>query len=175
MAQREIKVVPYDEEWPMTYKKEAARIIQALKPVLSAIHHAGSTAIPGISAKPTIDIVAEVKELDTIDDYNEKLSMIGYEALGEYGIKGRRYFVKTDGLANHLVHLHIFETESEDVVRHLAFRDYLKAHEDDAVFYSQLKQTLAEQFRYDSESYCEGKNEACKRIEQLALQWWYGA
>ncbi|MCO7176261.1 GrpB family protein [Sporolactobacillus kofuensis] len=172
--QRERKVVPYDEEWPILYKKESSQIIHHLKSMVTAIHHIGSTAIPGMCAKPTIDILIEVEDVHALDD-NEQLSSLGYRPLGTHGIKGRRYFEKTDGVGNHLVHLHAYTSGTEDVVRHLAFRDFLSVHEDAADLYSQMKVQLAEHYPNDCDSYCEGKNELCRRIEQTALQWWYGA
>ncbi|MCO7125678.1 GrpB family protein [Sporolactobacillus shoreicorticis] len=175
MAQKEIQVVPYNEGWVNEYKREAARIAPIIGANLHAIHHIGSTAIPGIAAKPTIDILAEVQRLDNVDPIQTRFSRLGYESFGEYGIRGRRYFVKKDGLGNHLIHLHVFEENTENVIRHLAFRDYLKTHDDDAAFYGQLKLELAKQFADDRESYSIGKSEACKRIEQIALQWWYDA
>jgi GrpB-like predicted nucleotidyltransferase (UPF0157 family) len=175
LAQGEIKVVPYNEEWAETYKREALRVSHVLAPVLQAIHHVGSTSIPGIFAKPTIDILAEVNDLNAVDTLESSFAKLSYEAFGEYGIRHRRFFVKKDGLGNHLVHLHVFEADSEDVVRHLAFRDYLKTHDEDATFYSTLKLQLAQEFPDDRESYCAGKSELCKRIEQIALHWWYEA
>ncbi|MET1249628.1 GrpB family protein [Sporolactobacillus sp. STCC-11] len=175
MAQREIQVVPYNEEWAESYKREALRVAHVLTPVLQAIHHVGSTSIPGIFAKPTIDILAEVNDLNAVDLLNSSLSKLNYRALGENGIHQRRYFVKEDGQGRHLFHLHIFVVDTDNVVRHLAFRDYLRTHDEDAAFYSTLKCQLAQQFPDDRESYCAGKNELCKRIEQIALQWWYDA
>jgi GrpB-like predicted nucleotidyltransferase (UPF0157 family) len=175
LARREIQVVPYNEEWEGSYKREALRISHVLAPVLQAIHHVGSTSIPGVYAKPTIDILAEVNDLSAVDPLESSLSKLSYDARGDNGIPRRRYFVKKDGQGGHLVHLHVFEADTEDVVRHLAFRDYLKTHDEDAAFYSTLKRELAQQFPDDSESYCAGKNELCKRIEQIALQWWYDA
>lgn len=175
MAQNKLYVVPYDPKWEVNYKREAAHVARILEPLLTAIHHIGSTSIEGMAAKPTIDILAEVHDLSGVDAFTGKLSQAGYEALGEYGIRRRRYFEKKDSSGGHLVHLHVFEAESEDVVRHLAFRDYLRMHDDDATCYSQIKIKLAEQFSDDRESYQVGKNELCRHIEQRALQWWYDA
>ncbi|MCL1631791.1 GrpB family protein [Sporolactobacillus sp. CPB3-1] len=173
MSEKEIQVVPYNANWSVEYKKEAARIVPLLKPILRAIHHIGSTSIPNMAAKPTIDILAEVTTIEMCDSFTNEFVKIDYQPFGEYGIKNRRYFVKKDRFGNHLVHLHAFETESEQVIRHLAFRDYLKTHEETARFYCQLKLQLAKEFPNDREGYCIGKDEACKRIEQLALHWWY--
>lgn len=174
MTQRHIVIEPYQIEWEQEYKREVGRISRIIHPVLRAIHHIGSTSIPGMSAKPTIDILAEVSDLPSLDRISSRMDPLGYESYGENGIVGRRYFCKTDAEGNHLVHLHIFEEGTEDVVRHLAFRDYLKVHADDAAFYSNLKEQLAAAFPYDAESYIQGKDAAVKKIEERALLWWYG-
>lgn len=174
MEKRHIAVVPFQDGWNKAYEKEAGRLSHVLQPVIAAIHHIGSTAVPGMAAKPTIDILAEASDLEAIDQRNASMSRLGYLSYGENGIKGRRYFCMEDADGNHLIHVHIFKTGSEEVVRHLAFRDYLITHKEDADFYSNLKQELADQFPYDSESYSAGKNAAAGRIEERALQWWYG-
>ncbi|GGL62352.1 hypothetical protein GCM10007968_27920 [Sporolactobacillus putidus] len=173
MIMRHIVVIPFQDEWKQAYEREAGRLSHVLSPVIAAIHHIGSTAIPGVAAKPTIDILAEVSDLNEVDKKNEPMSKIGYEAFGEYGIKGRRYFCKTDAEGSHLVHVHVFAAGTEEVIRHLAFRDYLATHKEDADFYSALKQELASQFPNDIQSYCIGKDAAAEKIEKLALQWWY--
>lgn len=170
---RQIVVVPFQDDWEQIYKKEAEKLSGILRQTLCAIHHIGSTSVPGLPAKPTIDILAEVASLQTVDERNDAFRRLGYLPYGEYGIKGRRYFCKTDAEGNHLVHIHIFKEGSEDAVRHLAFRDYLATHQQDAAFYGRIKQQLAESFPYDRASYQKGKEAAVRKIEERALQWWY--
>ncbi|MDD9149537.1 MULTISPECIES: GrpB family protein [unclassified Sporolactobacillus] len=170
---RHVVVVPFRDEWKRTYEKEAGRLSHTLHPLITAVHHIGGTAVPGMAAQPTIDLLAEVGDLNEVDKKNEAMAKIGYRAFGEHGIRGRRYFCKTDAEDNHLAHVHIFSAGSEEVIRHLAFRDYLASHEEDADFYGRLKLELAAQFPYDIESYRIGKNAAAEKIENLALQWWY--
>ncbi len=96
---------------------------------------------------------------------------LGYEAMGEYGLVGRRYFRKENppGIRTH--HVHIYEIYSPEIERHLAFRDYMIAHPEEAEQYSQLKQKLAQKYPQDIEGYMDGKDEYVKRIERKAIQW----
>ena len=132
------------------------------------IHHIGSTAIVGLAAKPIIDIMPVVKRLDEVDVVSNKFEKIGYEYLGEFGIKGRRYLRK--GVTERTHQIHIFEQgDSINVKRHLAFRDYIQTHEDEMKEYARLKKDLAQKFPYDIDSYCDGKEEFIKKIEAKAL------
>ena len=135
------------------------------------IHHIGSTAIPGIKAKPIIDMLLEVADIEQVDGLNEVLAAAGYVAYGEFGLAGRRYFPRTiNGRRSH--NLHIYQYDNPAIVRHLAFRDYMIAHPDEAQVYSELKASLAAQFRYDFEAYMDGKDAYIKEMEQRALRWW---
>lgn len=169
----QIIIVPYKQEWINAYQSEAKRLIRIFHESMTNIHHIGSTAIPQMPAKPTIDILVEVSELCAADRSAAELIRAGYLALGEYGIKGRRYFSKEDAAGNHLYHVHVFQAESPQVIRHLAFRDYLRTHEEDASFYAKIKQQLARSFSDDREAYASGKDAVVRRIEDRALQWWY--
>lgn len=137
---------------------------------LYAIHHIGSTSVQGLSAKPIIDIMPVVKDLSNVDAYDEKMADIGYEALGEFGISGRRYFRKGGNERTH--HIHLFEEGSPHIERHLAFRDFLRAHRDFAMAYSELKEGLAKDFPNDMEAYIAGKADFIKEVEKIALEWY---
>lgn len=98
------------------------------------------------------------------------MEAIGYEAKGENGIPGRRFF--QEGGDNRTHHVHIYQAGSSEIERHLAFRDYLRTHPDAASEYGKLKRQLAQQFPYDIESYIEGKERLVVKIEQQALRWY---
>ena len=134
-------VVPHDPRWAGRYAEAATRIGAALAPVPIVLHHIGSTAVPGIMAKPIIDMLGEVESLVALDAVSRQLVAIGFEAKGEYGIAGRRYFRRNEGKARSH-HLHIFATGAPPIARHLAFRDYLVAHPHVAAAYSALKAGL---------------------------------
>ena len=166
---REIKVVPYDPEWPNLFKIEADRIAAVLDQQVVAIHHIGSTAIPNISAKPIIDMLVVVQDIEKIDDFNEEMTKQGYRPRGERGIPGRRFFIKGDD-ANRTHHIHIFQTGNPEIERHLNFRDYMIAHPEEAQAYGRLKEELTQRFPHDIEGYMAGKDGFIKEIEKKLSQ-----
>ena len=163
-----IFVVDYDPLWPLLFRKEADAISRILGDNLVLIHHIGSTSVPFLAAKPIIDIMPVVKDLSGVDAVSEEFVKLGYEYLGEFGIKGRRYLRKGGQERTHQIH--IFQMEDDtNILRHLAFRDYLRSHRDVAMEYAALKKDLAARFPYDMDGYCDGKDAFVKRIENLAL------
>ena len=126
MAQH-VTVVAYDPSWIVEYEKEAKRISGILGENVVEIYHIGSTSVPGLAAKPIIDIMPVVKSLERVDAVSEEFESIGYEYLGEFGMTGRRYLRKGGDERTHQVH--IFQREDQkNIRRHLAFRDYLRVH-----------------------------------------------
>lgn len=163
-----IFVVDYDPLWPLLFRKEADAISRILGDNLVLIHHIGSTSVPFLAAKPIIDIMPVVKDLSGVDAVSGEFVKLGYEYLGEFGIKGRRYLRKGGQERTHQIH--IFQMEDDtNILRHLAFRDYLRSHRDVAMEYAALKKDLAARFPYDIDGYCDGKDAFVKRIENLAL------
>ena len=163
-----IEVVPYDCNWANHFLIEATRLEKLFKENFSAIHHIGSTSIPDMPAKPTIDIVLAVKDIAKVDKLNPEMQKLGYEAWGEYNIPGRRFFVKGENKRSH--HVHVFQQGSPDITRHILFRDYFIANPVDAKEYSKLKIELAEKFRHNRRAYVVGKQEFVKRLEAKALK-----
>lgn len=158
-------VVEHDPNWKEQFAVESYIAAAALE--LDAIHHIGSTSIPGIYAKPIIDMLGEASDLARIDQLNVELEKLGYETMGEFGIAGRRYFRKdVEGIRR--FHLHVFETGSDEAVRHLRFRDYLIGHPEKALEYSTLKEKLIIDFQGDMEKYIEGKDPLIREIDRLA-------
>ena len=160
---RIIEVVPYNPHWPKMFEAEAKLIKKALGDNCIAIHHIGSTAIPGLSAKPVFDILPVVKSLSEVDRSVEAMERIGYEALGEYGIPLRRFFQKGGDWRTH--HVHVFEKGNPAISLHLQFRDWLISHPDDAKAYQDLKLKLASKFPRDSERYVKGKEAFIQSIK----------
>ena len=162
-------VKEYNENYPLLYEKEKELIIPILNTNLVDIYHIGSTAVKNLKSKPIIDIMIVVSSLLEVDVKKEKFRKIGYEYLGEFGIKGRRYLRK--GGTNRTHQIHIFQKDDiNNITRHLAFKEYLIKHEDVAKEYGELKEKLAKLYPYDIESYCDGKDEFIKRIEKEALK-----
>ncbi|WP_137744682.1 MULTISPECIES: GrpB family protein [Robertmurraya] len=167
---RKVEVCPYNEKWAQMFIEEAESLNHIFRKDIIDIHHIGSTAVPGLKAKPIIDIMIVVKNINHIDRYNMKMKEIGYDPKGENGIVGRRYFQKGGDNRSH--HVHIYQKGSYEIKRHLAFRDYLKSHPDEMEYYGNTKEELAQQFPYDIESYINGKDYLVKDIELKALKWY---
>ncbi|WP_239734306.1 GrpB family protein [Mammaliicoccus sp. G-M28] len=155
-----ITIEPHNSNLANIYAKEANKISQIFGKDLVDIYHIGSTAIPGIKAKPIIDILPVVKDINKVDQYNSYFENIDYEVLGEFGIKNRRYFTKSDKVTKErLFHVHTFDIYNQfDINRHLAFKAYLIEHPDVAKQYSNLKEALFVKFNGDKENYINGKD-----------------
>jgi GrpB-like predicted nucleotidyltransferase (UPF0157 family) len=166
-----VEVVPPDPAWQEEFQKESQQLAWVMGENIIAIHHIGSTAIPGIYAKPVIDFLIEVKSIAKMDEQNAAMTTIGYEAMGEFGLPGRRYFRKNRSPEIRTHNVHIYEVGSPEITRHLAFRDYMIAHPDDAQQYSELKRQLAKHYPHDIEGYMDGKDEFVKTMEKKALIW----
>lgn len=166
-----VEVEVYNPLWPQMFRAEAKRIERILGTELIAIDHIGSTAVEGLAAKPIIDIMPVVKDIGKVDAFNGEFAALGYEAMGEYGIPGRRYFRKGVKIRTHQIHV-FAESDHKDIARHLALRDYLRAHPEDAAEYGQLKIELASLFPQDIEAYMDGKDLFVKRLEEKALKWY---
>lgn len=159
---RKVIVSEYDPIWVERFTEEASLIKRCLKNNCLAVHHIGSTSIEGLAAKPVVDILVIVDDLSLIDDNAGGLQSLGYVAMGEYGIPGRRFFWKTP--EQRLFHVHLFEKGHADISRHLAFRDYMREHRDVACAYGEMKRALAKQFVNDIEGYVNGKDSFIRTI-----------
>lgn len=166
-----VRVVPYSPRWPEAYAAEAAAIREALAGILVEIHHIGSTAVEGLAAKPIIDILPVVTDIEAVDGRNDRFAALGYECMGVFGIPGRRYFRKGGEERTHQIHI-FAQDNQKDILRHLAVRDYLRAHPDAAAAYGRLKQELAAAFPEDIEGYCDGKDAFVQKLEADALAWY---
>lgn len=169
VKKRIIEVIDYDGRWPEQFRAEARVISEVLSKEIVQIHHIGSTAVPGLKAKPVIDILLEVKDVNALDEYDPRMKEIGYVPKGEFGIPGRRFYLK--GLYCRTHHIHAFTAGSPDVARHIAFRDYLIAHPQVATEYGDLKARCAEECNNDNDRYCECKHEFVSTHEKNALIW----
>lgn len=164
---RTIIVVPYDNKWPEMFETERSLINVLLGGVAKDVHHIGSTSVPGLSAKPVIDILLEVSDINELDTYNSALARAGYVARGENGIPGRRYFIKGGDQRSHQVHA--FAAGDMQVLRHLAFRDYLRRNSDIAGKYAEIKHSAALLSRNDVHRYSALKANFIAHYLRLAL------
>jgi len=155
-----VVIVDYDARWPIIYEKEKARILKAIGGKVVAIEHVGSTAVPGLGAKPVIDILVGVRSLSDVEECIEPLKHIGYEYVPEYeaSIPERRYFRRGPSeVPNRHFHLHMVERTSNFWARHILFRDYMRTHPEIAQQYCRLKKELAAKHGADREAYTEAK------------------
>jgi GrpB-like predicted nucleotidyltransferase (UPF0157 family) len=165
-----VELHPHDPAWIEAAQREAARLQAAVGPAIIAVHHIGSTAIPGIRAKPILDLMPVVRRIAEFDEARPTIEGLGYTWWGEYGIPGRRYCNM-----NHLVtgrrmmHLHCFELASPEAARHLAFRDYLRSRPDLARAYDDEKARCRDLHPFDSHAYTDCKAAWIGRIEAEAL------
>ncbi len=166
---RDVKVAPYQADWKEKFETEKYDLSKILPD--ANIHHIGSTSVTGLAAKPIIDIMVEVPILTSIDIQTDEFGQLEYVGKGENGIPNRRFFYKGEG-NNRAVHLHIFPYGIDHVIRHLAFRDYLREHDGETQQYSELKSRLAKKYPHDMESYIQGKDQFVKNMEQKALNWY---
>ncbi|PKB80733.1 MAG: hypothetical protein BZY88_08165 [SAR202 cluster bacterium Io17-Chloro-G9] len=167
----QVRVVAYDPAWKNDFEAERANIACALQDIVVCLHHIGSTAVPGIFAKPIIDILLVVDDTLRLDDMSSAMEQLGYEVMGEFGIPGRRYFRKDNSAGIRIRHVHAFASGSTNIERHLAFRDYLIAHPMKAQAYGQLKQRLAREHPHDMQAYVDGKDLFVKEHEAKAMYW----
>jgi GrpB-like predicted nucleotidyltransferase (UPF0157 family) len=161
-----IVVVPYDSAWPYQFDQERRDLERVLDNwLVEPIEHVGSTAVPGLAAKPVIDIMAGVESLETSRSAIAVLSDIGY-CYSPYRPDVEHYFCKpSPAFRTH--HLHLVPYGSAGWNDRLAFRDYLRCHPSVAREYEQLKYELAEQYRLDREAYTEAKGPFVARVLQV--------
>jgi GrpB-like predicted nucleotidyltransferase (UPF0157 family) len=154
-----VKIVDYDQNWPKVFEKEKKLILSAVGHIVVRIEHIGSTAVPGLSAKPIVDILVAVKHLSDAKTCIEPLKRIGYEykAKLEADIPERRFFGKGEPPEEQHYHLHMVERTSDFWERHLLFRDYLRVHPEVVQEYQKLKRRLAAKYRTNREGYTEAK------------------
>jgi GrpB-like predicted nucleotidyltransferase (UPF0157 family) len=150
-----VEITAYDPCWPQTFAALRDEIASTLGSLAQRVEHVGSTAVPGLPAKPIIDldvVIATPADLPTVIT---RLATLGYQHQGDLGITGREAFtIPATGPAHHL---YVCPAGSRELARHVAFRDYLRRHPAQARAYAELKRSLAAQFRSDRDAYARGK------------------
>jgi len=165
-----VELHPYDPAWAERARREAERLTAALGPAIIIVHHIGSTAIPGIRAKPIFDFLPVVRSLAEFDAARSVVEGLGYQWWGEYGLPGRRYCNFDDpATGRRKFQLHCYENGSSEIARHLAFRDYLRARPDLAQEYEAEKCRCRELHPLNSHAYADCKSAWIRRIEAEAL------
>jgi GrpB-like predicted nucleotidyltransferase (UPF0157 family) len=163
---RTIVVVDYDPSWPEAFERVHSTIWPVVSDVALGVEHIGSTAVPGLAAKPIIDVDVLVRVESDISAAIERLATLGYVHRGNLGVEGRDAFDSPEGLPAH--NLYLCPRNSPGLVNHLAVRDHLRTHRDAAKEYGELKKQLAKQFPHDIGGYVEGKTDFLLRILRAA-------
>jgi GrpB-like predicted nucleotidyltransferase (UPF0157 family) len=168
-----VELHPHSPHWAQMAQSEIARLRAALGSALTAAHHIGSTSIAGIMAKPIIDLLPVASDLDSLDQNLPRVTSLGYECLGEFGLPGRRYCRRNDPVTGKRAYqLHFYAQGSPEIDRHVAFAHYLRAHPAIATEYEAEKIRAAALHPDNVLDYNDAKNDWIKRTEQDALRWW---
>jgi GrpB-like predicted nucleotidyltransferase (UPF0157 family) len=168
----QVELVSHDPAWAHQVAEESKALAVAIGPCLQIVHHIGSTSIPGIRAKPILDLLPVIMRHAQLEDRRRELEGLGYVWRGEYGLPGRRYCTKSHPVSGaRLIHLHCYEGRHPDVIRSLAFRNYLRAHSEIAAAYEGEKIRCQRLHSDDSRAYADCKSAWIKRTEAEALAW----
>jgi len=157
----------YDRRWPQLFRRECARLRRALRKKVVEIEHVGSTAVPGLSAKPVLDIALTVKALGEVKVLVAPLAKLGYEYQGIYGLPGRHFFVRGEPRTHHL---HVVRTDSQHWRVWRLFRDYLRRHPDEAAGYEKFKRDKARKYADDRAAYTGSKSRFVARMLKKARE-----
>jgi len=165
-----VVIVDYDPDWPILYEKEKQQILGAIREGILGIEHIGSTAVPGLGAKPIIDIMAGVRDKANADECLLPLQRIGYTDVTPEPENPEWFYCL--GKASHSTgfHLHLMKYQSSTWNRHLVFRDYLRSHPDVAEKYFRLKKGLSKKYGTDRVGYTNAKTAFIKNIEHITQQ-----
>ena len=163
-----VRIDAYDPRWASMFEEARAEILSRCGALVVGVEHIGSTSVPGLAAKPIIDIMAGVEALDDAPALIESLAAIGFEFVPKNDFPGRRFFRRgLRGAGTH--HLHVVEHGGWEWRRHLLFRDHLRAHPERAADYERLKRELAARHGPDRGAYTDAKTPFIESVVERAL------
>lgn len=169
-----VELVAHDPSWSKLAAAEGNRLKATLGDNLYDVQHIGSTSVTWIKARPTIDLMPRVQNLAALDAKSEEIKALGYDWRGEEGFAGRRYFTRDDpNTGRRLFNVHAYQYDSRQIERHLAFRDYLNSHPDEARAYEAAKERAAALYPDDMLQYDQAKSAWIRAHEQIAWNWWF--
>lgn len=161
----------YDDTWPIMFREFAASIRDALGDEIVDLQHVGSTSIPGMSAKPQIDILVTVKNFENVTNFYSKMSGKGFTPRGDYTNEGEEYFTKDGHDGARSVSVHVLPTGHHWAAELLAFRDYLRTHPEEMDYYRNIKEEAHRLFPDAYTHYYIHKDPVLKEIKSRALKW----
>lgn len=164
-----VEIAEYDALWPRLFQDRGERLRRALGAVALRIDHIGSTSVPGLAAKPIIDVEISVAAFDPLDGFREPLEALGYVFRADNIERTKRYFREAPGTRRE--HLHVRTAGSWGEQFALLFRDYLRTHPDETEQYASLKRDLAERYRDDRHGYTEAKGPFIWSVMRRATGW----
>jgi GrpB-like predicted nucleotidyltransferase (UPF0157 family) len=168
---RPYSLIPYDPDWANRFNFHAEIIQKVLGPIVLKIHHIGSTSIPGMAAKPNIDIEVVASNLDEVRNLSAKMVEAGYTPRGDYSNIGEEYFTEDAKNGERLTSIHVLPAGHTDIQMQLNFRDYLRTHAEDRELYADTKRRLYGKYRNDYGSYDSGKKDVIEAIKKRAESW----
>lgn len=172
---KQVRIEEYNPEWPKAYKMIESVILEKLDGLLLRIEHVGSTSIPNLAAKPIIDIDIVIESMDYLPRVTEELEQLGYIHEGNLGIAGREAFARRDDQVpysrdvrvKHEHHLYVCDKESQELQRHIMFRDILRKQPLLVSEYAKLKMELSQKFKNDRSAYTDGKTEFITEVMKV--------
>ena len=167
MRTKKVVVLPYDRTWKFAFEEIKREIEGAIGDLIIGIEHVGSTSVEGLSAKPIIDIDVVIKDYSTFDAVVSKLESIGYIHEGNLGIKDREAFKYSDKPHLQQYHLYVCPQQSEELYRHITFRDFLINNSEAVKKYSAVKEKAAQLFPDNIEKYIEYKSPCIEELYKL--------
>lgn len=170
-ANRPYQFGPYSFDWSQIYEENAKMIREVLGNQIIFIEHIGSTSIPGMWAKPQIDMLVTVKNFGRIPEFYEQMLIIGYTAHGDYTKEGEEYFTKDTSEGIREVSIHILPDGHRWAVDLLDFRDYLRTHPSEVKYYATIKRKMNEKYPNDYTNYYKGKLQAIHAVRKRAAIW----
>lgn len=157
MAVKPIQILTYDPEWSRNFELLRGFFITQLGHMIQEIYHVGSTAVPGLSAKPVIDLDIVLTDLSKLEEAIDKLHQLGYIYRGEMGITGRHVFSADGSTFTFAHHMYICDPHSDAFKNHISLRDFLRSNAAASKQYGELKKQLIQSNAYDMDAYVHGK------------------
>jgi GrpB-like predicted nucleotidyltransferase (UPF0157 family) len=165
-----VRIAGYGPAWPIRARQEMDRLRRSLGSVVVRLEHVGSTAVPGLAAKPIVDLQASVARIEQRDGYVGPLERLGYLFAPDPASPDFHFFGRPPARPRSF-HLHVCQSGSHHELRHLAVRDFLRAHDDEAAEYAALKRRLVARAPCDRLAYIAGKQQYMEALEARAIAW----